>query len=52
MRTSTPGVYLYVFINTTRRWFVWNTTVQQHPISDATGAVKQIQAFMTESGRL
>ena len=52
VRTSTPGVYVYVFINTTGRWFVWHTTIQQHPISDVTGAAKQIQAFMTESGRL
>ena len=52
VRTSTPGVYVYVFINTTGRRFVWHTTIQQHPISDVAGAAKQIQAFMTESGRL
>jgi hypothetical protein len=52
VRTSTPGVYMYVFINTTGRWFVWHTTVMQHPISDTPGAAKQIAAFMKESGRL
>lgn len=52
VRTSTPGVYVYVFVNTTGQWFVWNTTVEQHPIGDVAGAAKQIQTFMTESGRL
>jgi hypothetical protein len=52
VRTSTPGVYVYVFISTTGQWFVWNTTVMQHPVSDAAGAAKQIMAFMKESGRL
>lgn len=52
VRTSMPGVYLWVFINTTGHWFVWNATVMQHPISETAGAAKQILAFMKESGRL
>jgi hypothetical protein len=52
VRTSTPGVYVWVFINTSGRWFVWNTTAMQHSVNDAAGAAAQIAAFMKESGRL
>jgi hypothetical protein len=52
VRTSTPGVYVYVFISTTGQWFVWHTSVKQHPINDAAGAAQQIKAFLTESGHL
>jgi hypothetical protein len=52
VRTSTPGVYVYVFISTTGEQYVWQTNAMQHPISDAAGAAQQIKAFMTESGRL
>jgi hypothetical protein len=52
VRTSTPGVYMYVFINTTGQWFVWHTSVMQHPVNDAAGAAQQIKVFMKESGRL
>lgn len=52
VRTSMPGVYVYVFVSTTGNRYVWHTTVQQHPISDAPGAAHQIAAFMRESGRL
>lgn len=52
VRTSTPGVYVWVFVSTTGQWFVWNSTVMQHPISDTPGAAKQIAAFLKESGRL
>jgi hypothetical protein len=52
VRTDVPGVYVFVFVNTTGQWFVWNTTVMQHPISDPSGAARQILAFMKESGRL
>jgi hypothetical protein len=36
-----------VFINTTGQWFVWHTTVMQHPISDTPGAAKQIDGDPT-----
>lgn len=52
VRTSAPGVYVWVFVSTTGQWFVWHTTVMQHPITDAPGAAEQIAAFMRESGRL
>jgi hypothetical protein len=52
VRTSTPGVYMYVFISGTGERYVWQTNAMQHPISDAAGAAQQIKAFMTESGRL
>jgi hypothetical protein len=52
VRTSTPGVYMYIFIGTTGEQYVWQTNAMQHPISDAAGAARQIKAFMTESGRL
>jgi hypothetical protein len=52
VRTSTPGVYVYVFVSTTGERYVWHTSVMQHPISDAAGAAQQVAAFMRESGRL
>lgn len=52
VRTAMPGVYVYVFVSTTGGSYVWHTNVQQHPVDDATGAARQIKAFMTESGRL
>jgi hypothetical protein len=52
VRTSTPGVYMWVFVSTTGQWFVWHTTVMQHSVNDAAGAAQQIRTFMTESGRL
>jgi hypothetical protein len=52
VRTSAPGVYMYVFISTTGDQYVWQTSAMQHPVSDAVGAAQQIKAFMTESGRL
>jgi hypothetical protein len=52
VRTTMPGVYVYVFVSTTGNWFVWHTSVRQHPISDAPGAAREIAAFMKETGRL
>jgi hypothetical protein len=52
VRTSTPGVYVYVFISTTGQQYVWHTSVKQHPINDATGAAQQVRAFLQESGYL
>lgn len=52
VRTTMPGVYLYVFVNTTSDAYVWHTSVQQHPINDAAGAAREIKAFMTQSGQL
>jgi hypothetical protein len=52
VRTTVPGVYVYVFVSTTGNWFVWHTSVRQHPISDAAGAAREIAAFMKESDRL
>jgi hypothetical protein len=52
VRTSMPGVYLYVFISMTGQWFVWHTSLMQHPVSDPAGAAQQVLAFMTDSGRL
>jgi hypothetical protein len=52
VRTTLPGVYVHVFINTTGQDYVWHTDMQQHPVNDAAGAARQIKAFMTQSGRL
>lgn len=52
VRTAMPGVYLYVFVSTTGRSYVWHTSIQQHPVNDVVGAAREIKAFMTESGRL
>ena len=52
VRTSVPGVYMYVFVSTTGNRYVWHTSVRQHPVSDAPGAAREIAAFMRESGRL
>jgi hypothetical protein len=52
VRTSIPGVYMYVFISTNGERYVWQTSAMQHPISDSAGAAQQIKAFMSESGRL
>jgi hypothetical protein len=52
VRTSMPGVYMYVFISTNGERYVWQTNAMQHPVNDAAGAAQQIKTFMTESGRL
>ncbi len=52
VRTSTPGVYVYVFVSTTGQQYVWHASVKRHPINDATGAAQQIRAFLQESGYL
>jgi hypothetical protein len=52
VRTSSPGVYMYVFISTNGQRYVWHSSVMQHPISDIAGAALQIKTFMQESGRL
>lgn len=52
VRTAMPGVYVYVFISTTSKAYVWHTSVMQHPADDAAGAARQIKAFMTDSGQL
>jgi hypothetical protein len=52
VRTSTPGVYVYVFISTNGERYEWGSPVMQHPVSDVPGAAEQIKACLRRSGRL
>jgi hypothetical protein len=52
VRTSMPGVYVYVFISTNGQRYVWHSSVMEHPVSDAAGAAQQLKTFMRETGRL
>ena len=52
VRTSTPGIYVHVFVSATGHQYEWNTSVKQHPINDAPGAAQQIKALLHENGYL
>lgn len=40
--TDAPGVYLWVFVSFTGRYFSWNRGNHQHPVNDMTGAARRI----------
>lgn len=40
--TDAPGVYLWVFVSFTGRFFSWARGNHQHPVNDMTGAARRI----------
>ncbi|MFI0450708.1 hypothetical protein [Actinomadura sp. 6N118] len=40
--TDTPGVYLWVFVSFTNRYFSWARGNHQHPVNDVAGAARRI----------
>lgn len=42
VRTDTPGVFLWVFVNFSNRYFSWAEANHQHPVNDIAGAARRI----------
>ncbi len=42
VHTGDPGVYLWVFVSFTSRFFSWNRGNHQHPVNDIPGAARRI----------
>ncbi|MFV2177954.1 hypothetical protein ACFHW2_40050 [Actinomadura sp. LOL_016] len=40
--TDAPGVYLWVFVSFTNRFFSWARGNHQHPVNDMAGAARRI----------
>lgn len=40
--TDTPGVFLWVFVSFSNRYFSWAEATHQHPVNDVAGAARRI----------
>ncbi|MFF5261792.1 hypothetical protein ACFY4C_22875 [Actinomadura viridis] len=44
--TNVPGVYLWVFVSYSGRYFSWNRANSQHPVHDVAGTARRIAEQM------
>ncbi|WP_285620202.1 hypothetical protein [Actinoallomurus iriomotensis] len=40
--TDTPGVFLWIFVSFSSRYFSWAEASHQHPVNDVAGAARRI----------
>jgi len=40
--TGTPGVFLWVFVSFSNRYFSWSGANHQHPVNDVAGAARRV----------
>jgi hypothetical protein len=50
VHTRVPGVYVWVFVSYSGRYFSWHNANRQHPVKDVAGAARRIAADMTSRG--
>lgn len=46
--TNVPGLYAWVFVSFTGRYFSWSGAEYQHPIADIPGAARRIAAHVSK----
>ncbi|WP_146087708.1 hypothetical protein [Thermomonospora echinospora] len=44
--TDTPGVYLWVFVSFSGRFFSWNRGNHQHPVNDIPGTARRLKTHI------
>lgn len=52
VRTTTPGVYVWVFVSVSGRDFVWRRVDSRHSTNDVPGAAQEIARFVSEQNTL
>ncbi|MCW2919385.1 MAG: hypothetical protein JWN52_7453 [Actinomycetia bacterium] len=52
VRTTTPGVYVWVFVSVSGRHFIWRRADSRHSVDDVAGAAQEIVCFVGEQNTL
>ncbi|QXJ22986.1 hypothetical protein AGRA3207_004073 [Actinomadura graeca] len=48
--TTTPGLFVWVFVGASGRTFTWRRDDSKHPVDDMPGAAAQIARFVSAQG--